>query len=86
MAANVIKPTYHVVFQAILEETSGSLYLLEANLRFGGASTLSLEMGMHSFIWFFLETLGKPLTKWPFIRSTKEKRQVRYPKDLVFDV
>jgi carbamoyl-phosphate synthase large subunit len=71
----------HVIFQAI-EDSAGNYHVIECNSRFGGASTLSLAMGLDSFYWFFLEAGGVSLETVPFRRSG-EKIQVRYPKDWV---
>lgn len=70
----------HVMFQLIQSEKT---YVLECNPRFGGASPLSLAMGLDSFYWFFLESTGKDLSKHPFERSTIEKRLIRYAEDLI---
>ena len=75
---------YHVVMQWIEEEHTGDLYLIECNPRFGGASNLSLNLGLHSIGWFFQEIQGVPLS--PFQRVTEEKCLVRYPEDRIFDV
>lgn len=78
--AEELKLYGHVMFQALQEE---DLYhIIECNPRFGGASTLSLEMGLDSFYWFFLEVLGHDLEATPFVRFNGEKRMVRYPEDL----
>lgn len=71
----------HVIFQAICDRKK-QLHLIECNPRFGGASTLSLAMGLDSFAWFFLECFQQPLPL--FNRSSVEKRQVRYAQDLIF--
>lgn len=73
----------HAVFQ-VLCDPSGHLHLIECNPRFGGASTLSVAMGLSSFEWFLQEVLHRPLS--PFVRSAKEKKQVRFPEDRVFDL
>lgn len=72
----------HVVVQAIIDD-SKQVHIIECNPRFGGASTLSLRVGLDSFYWFLLETMGKDISRYPFVRSNEEKRQVRYPEDLV---
>ena len=72
----------HVVFQAIIDETD-RLNIIECNPRFGGASTLSLGVGLDSFYWFFLEAMGVEIAEYPFLRPREEKRQIRYPEDLV---
>lgn len=73
----------HVMFQLIKSEESGTYYILECNPRFGGASTLSLEMGLESFYWFFLESQGEDLSHYHFHRSSVEKKQVRFPEDMI---
>ena len=73
----------HVMFQCIHNENNGVYHVLESNPRFGGASCLSLEMGLDSFYWFFLEAVGDDLSKHPFKRGDKEKRLVRHPEDLI---
>lgn len=73
----------HAVFQA-LSDGSGHLHLIECNARFGGASTLSVAMGLHSFRWFFQECLKLPIE--PFKRADREMKQIRYVEDLVVPV
>jgi len=73
----------HAVFQ-LIRDTNNGIHLIECNPRFGGASTLSLAMGLKSFEWFFLEILQRSLP--PFVRTMHEKRQVRYAEDLTFDL
>jgi carbamoyl-phosphate synthase large subunit len=80
-AAALLGITGHAVFQ-LLSDAEGQLHVIECNPRFGGASTLSVAMGLHSFEWFMLESLKKPLP--PFVRSKKERRQVRFSADEVF--
>lgn len=70
----------HAVFQ-VLRDDSG-IHVIECNPRFGGASTLSVAMGLRSFEWFLEESLGQPLS--PFKRSSKEIQMVRYPEDKIF--
>jgi carbamoyl-phosphate synthase large subunit len=71
----------HAVFQ-VLCDASDQLHLIECNPRFGGASTLSVEMGLRSFEWFIQECRNQPLQS--FKRSAKEMKMVRYPEDKVF--
>lgn len=79
--ASTLKLYGHAVFQIICDKDQDNLHVIECNPRFGGASTLSLAMGLHSFEWFLLETLKIPLP--PFERAPQEKRQVRFPSDIV---
>jgi len=70
----------HAVFQAIIDKED-KLWIIEANARFGGASTVSLENGLDSFYYFILETLNKMLPV--FVRRRRaEVKQIRYPKDM----
>lgn len=75
----------HVVIQVMIDDI-GRMHLIECNSRFGGASTLSIEVGLDSFYWFLLEAIGENVNHYPFFRSQNEKRQVRYPMDLIVDV
>lgn len=74
----------HVVFQAIIGE-QGDLNIIECNSRFGGASSLSVEVGLDSFYWFMLESRGNDISENEMSRSTVEKIQIRYPEDLIID-
>lgn len=68
--AEVLGITGHAVFQ-LLSDAEGQLHIIECNPRFGGASTLSVAMGLHSFEWFLLESLKKPLPPvCPFKKRT----------------
>lgn len=73
----------HAVFQ-LIRDAKKNLHMIECNARFGGASTLSIAMGLHSFEWFLLESDAKGKNTLPaFRRSPTEMRQVRYPEDKV---
>ncbi|MBT7901783.1 MAG: NAD-dependent epimerase/dehydratase family protein [Candidatus Marinimicrobia bacterium] len=70
----------HVILQAIISD-NGELFVVECNPRFGGASTLSVHIGLDSFYWAYLESMKVSIDDYPFIRSQKEAKQVRYPHD-----
>lgn len=72
----------HVIFQVIVDG-KGEFHVVECNSRFGGASTLSLEMGLDSFYWFLLETLGEEIGDYPFLRTSIEKTQIRHAADKI---
>lgn len=74
----------HVMFQALVDKR-GKTYIIECNPRFGGASTLSISVGLDSFYWFLQESIGSNNT-FSFVRSNIEKKQIRYPCDIVVDV
>ncbi|MCX6327719.1 MAG: ATP-grasp domain-containing protein [Bacteroidia bacterium] len=74
----------HIVLQ-ILEDEDKKFHVIECNSRFGGASTLSIAMGLDSFYWFILEGSNVDLTQYSFVRSRIEKTQVRFPEDIVIN-
>jgi carbamoyl-phosphate synthase large subunit len=81
-AAAAIGLTGHALFQ-IIEDTRGSLKILECNCRFGGASSLSVAAGLDSFYWFFRECLGDDLSDVPYVPGPNGWRQIRYAEDKV---
>lgn len=78
--ANALNIHGHAVFQCI-ENERGEFQVIECNPRFGGASTASIAVGLESFFWFFMESLGCSLQDYPFIRSEGDVRQIRYMTD-----
>jgi carbamoyl-phosphate synthase large subunit len=74
----------HIVLQVIRDEND-NYYIIECNSRFGGASTLSIAIGLDSFYWFLLEATDIDITHYPFIRSEIEKTQVRFPQDILIN-
>lgn len=72
----------HIVMQVIID-SKNNFNILECNNRFGGASSLSLEVGLDTFYWFLLESNGENLSKYPFTRSKIQKKQIRYPDNLI---
>jgi carbamoyl-phosphate synthase large subunit len=72
----------HIILQAIID-VKKEIHLIECNARFGGASTLSLQAGLDSFYWAYLESQGISIEEdYPFIRSDKKIIQIRHPQDL----
>lgn len=71
----------HSVTQ-VLEDQEGKYHLIECNTRFGGASTLSYELGLKSFLWFLQESNNEALD---VKISSKKLTQVRVQKDLYFE-
>lgn len=67
----------------VIEDSNGSFHVIECNPRFGGASTASLAVGWDPFYWFFLDSLGENLEKYPFYRKNNQVRQVRYLTDKI---
>lgn len=70
----------HAVCQ-VISDVSHHFHLIECNARFGGASTLSVTLGLKSFEWFIQESLKQALP--PFNRSLQEARQIRFAEDQV---
>ena len=75
----------HVILQVLIDYKQ-RVWIIECNARFGGASTLSVAAGLDSFYWFFLEAQGENLQNYPFHKSGKPLRQIRYPADTVREV
>ena len=71
----------HIILQAIIDKNN-DIHVIECNARFGGASTISLQSGLDSFYWTYLESQGISLKDYPFIQSKKEITQIRHSKDL----
>jgi carbamoyl-phosphate synthase large subunit len=80
--ANQLNIYGHAVVQ-VIEDEKGQFHIIECNLRFGGASTASLAVGLDSFYWFFVEALGRELKHYPFHRHQQDIRQIRYSVDKV---
>ncbi|MED0670805.1 NAD-dependent epimerase/dehydratase family protein [Aneurinibacillus aneurinilyticus] len=72
----------HVIFQVFVTPDD-FFHIIECNPRFGGASTLSLAVGLDSFYWSYLEAMGVDVADYPFVRSNEEKTMVRYPQDVI---
>ncbi len=72
----------HAVWQVIVD-ASGRPHIVECNCRIGGASSLSIAMGLDSFFWAFLEAAGEDLKRHPFVRSPVNLRQTRIPHDVI---
>jgi carbamoyl-phosphate synthase large subunit len=73
----------HVVLQ-LFKDDQAKFHIIECNTRFGGASSLSIALGLDSLYWFLLESQGVSLNDdYPFVRSEQEKTQIRFAKDLI---
>ncbi len=72
----------HSVWQAIKDE-NGKYWIIECNSRIGGASSLSIAMGLESYYWFLSEAIGRDITDLPFNRSTVNLQQLRAPHDTI---
>ncbi len=75
----------HVVLQLIVDEQQ-KVHLIECNSRFGGASTLGLAAGVDSFFWFLLEAGDQEISQYPFLKTDRTLRQVRFPADTILDI
>jgi len=72
----------HAIMQILIDDRGG-YHIIECNARLGGASRLSLAMGLDSLYWFLLESGGADLDEYPFWRSLQEKRMVRFAEDMI---
>jgi pseudaminic acid cytidylyltransferase len=72
----------HAVWQ-VIEDAAGAPHIVECNCRIGGASSLSIAMGLDSFFWAFSEAAGGDLSVHPFLRSPVNLRQTRIPHDVI---
>ncbi|GGI54432.1 hypothetical protein GCM10011430_16060 [Oxalicibacterium solurbis] len=73
-----------IVMQILLDRDRGS-HIIECNARFGGASTASIQVGLDTFYWGFLEAFGFDLNEKPFERMPGEIRQIRLTHDIYID-
>jgi carbamoyl-phosphate synthase large subunit len=74
----------HIIFQ-VIESEDGGLHIIECNPRFGGASSLSVAVGLDSFYWFLLEAAGVNVDDYPFGRLSQQKKQIRAVSDTVIN-
>lgn len=81
-AAEAIGINGHAVWQ-VIRDAAGKSHIVECNCRIGGASSLSIAMGLDSFFWAFCEAAGADLSQHPFRRSPINLRQTRIPHDIV---
>ena len=70
----------HIILQAFIDENN-NIHVIECNARFGGASTISLQAGLDSFYWIYLESQGVSIKDYPFIQLESEITQIRHSKD-----
>ena len=72
----------HVILQIILD-ANNKIHIIECNSRFGGASTLSIEVGLDSFYWFLHEANSINIDNMPFRLKKQKITQIRFPQDLI---
>ncbi|MGV6861919.1 MAG: NAD-dependent epimerase/dehydratase family protein [Putridiphycobacter sp.] len=75
----------HIVLQLFLTE-DGEINVIECNTRFGGASSLSVYLGLDSFYWGYLESLGHNIENYPFTKNNKTIAQVKYVENKYIEV
>ncbi|QNK58377.1 ATP-grasp domain-containing protein [Paenibacillus sp. PAMC21692] len=74
----------HILFQIIVDEYGGH-HIVECNARFGGASTLSLAVGLDSFYWFMQESVGAKHEELIYVRAPEEKMMIRHAEDWIYE-
>ena len=72
----------HINAQFIVDKSR--IRILEINPRIGGASTLSMKVGLKSVYWFLIESMGLDLSTHPFKIVDDIKYMVRTKKDYFF--
>ena len=70
-----------VVIQFILDKDN-NIHIIECNPRFGGASNISIQVGVELFYWSFLELLGNNASEINFKRNKIQLTQIRSKKDI----
>ncbi len=76
-AVRALRLTGHALAQVIVDEND-QLHFVEINARLGGASPLSLHLGLHSIEWFLRETAGEPpATNHNFFRPEPGHRLIK---------
>ena len=70
----------HIILQAFIDENH-DIHVIECNARFGGASTISLQAGLDSFYWVYLESQGVSIKDYPFFQLESQITQIRHSKD-----
>ena len=66
----------------LIVEKNQRMHVVECNCRFGGASTLSVIIGLDSFVWFILESQKKKVDA-SHISFNLNKKQIRYAVDRI---
>ncbi|MBA4696681.1 MAG: ATP-grasp domain-containing protein [Legionella sp.] len=70
-----------VVMQGIID-TNNLFHVIECNPRFGGASTVSIAVGLDSFYWSICEAMKSTVDDLPFHRKSPDLKQIRIPSDI----
>jgi carbamoyl-phosphate synthase large subunit len=71
----------HCLFQVLIDN-NGAFHIVECNPRFGGASALSIFVGLDSFFWLISESQGL-FNELEFIKPDKPVKQIRYNCDKI---
>ena len=80
---NVLDVTGHAVLQ-VIDSPDGPV-VVECNARLGGASTLSLAVGLLSLPWFVRESRGDDPALFRFEPEPWPRRLIRVPSDAIDD-
>jgi len=79
--AKVLNIDGHCVFQGIRAKETNSFILIECNPRVGGASSLSMKVGLTSLLWFANEEKLIKLEQTKFEKRAEISQMIRVPKD-----
>lgn len=77
---NHLKLYGHIVLQAIIDHNN-NINIIECNSRFGGASSIATKVGLDSFYWTYLESIGINIDSKNLKKSNKVVTQIKYIKD-----
>ena len=80
-AAEKLNIEGHCLFQGIRSQETNSFILIECNPRVGGASSLSMKVGLTSLLWFANEQKHIKLPHTKFSQKTQISQMIRVPKD-----
>lgn len=79
--ANALNIEGHCVFQGIRSKETNSFILIECNPRVGGASSLSMKVGLTSLLWFAHEQKLIKIEQRKFEQRSDISQMIRVPKD-----
>jgi|GEM_PF-220329 len=80
-AAEKLNIDGHCVFQGIRSNETNSFIVIECNPRVGGASSLSMKVGLTSILWYTNEQKLIKLQQDKFSQKTEFSQMIRVPKD-----
>lgn len=74
--------TGHCLVQ-IIQDITGANYVIEVNPRYGGASGLSVSLGLDSFYWFACESTGQSVHSYGLDDYPANKQLIKFKQERV---